>query len=345
MLALDAGNSKTDVAVADVAGTVLATVRGPGFQPHRYGLAEAVSRLDRLVVRALGVAGRPAPVRHAAVCAANADLPVEEHRLQEEIGTRGWAASVAVANDTFAVLRSCTAAADAVAIVCGAGINCVGRNRDGRTVRFPALGRITGDWGGGAGLAEEVLWWSVRAEDGRGPHTALAAAVASHFGRGTATDVALDLHLEVLAGDRVHEAVPLLFAVAEGGDAVARRIVDRQAEEIAALAVSALTRLDLAGPEGPEADRPVDVALGGGVLAARPEQLLTGIRTRIAAHTSHARLRIADVPPIAGAVLLALDQLAAAAEPGAAGAAVSAAAESRVRDAFRPAAAAGTGGA
>ncbi|MFC7586672.1 hypothetical protein ACFQYP_25240 [Nonomuraea antimicrobica] len=33
--------------------------------------------------------------------------------------------------------------------------------------RFPALGRISGDWGGGQGLAEEALWHAIRAEDGR----------------------------------------------------------------------------------------------------------------------------------------------------------------------------------
>ena len=40
------------------------------------------------------------------------------------------------------------------------------------------------------GLAEEVLWWAVRAEDGRGPATALSADTARHFRLGSATEVA-----------------------------------------------------------------------------------------------------------------------------------------------------------
>ena len=54
-----------------------------------------------------------------------------------------------VDNDTFAVLRAGTERGWGVAVVCGAGINCVGVSPDGRHARFPALGTITGDWGGG----------------------------------------------------------------------------------------------------------------------------------------------------------------------------------------------------
>ena len=76
-------------------------------------------------------------------------------------------------NDTFALLRAGTDSPDAIAVVCGAGINCVGRAADGRIARFPALGMLSGDWGGGQHLAALALWHAARAEDGRGPATAL----------------------------------------------------------------------------------------------------------------------------------------------------------------------------
>lgn len=302
LLAVDAGNSKTDVAAVAADGRLLATARGPGFQPQNAGVPEAVTALGRMVAEVADAAGVSLPARHLTACVANADLPVEERRLQREVEARGWARTATVANDTFAVLRSCTSAPDAVAVVCGAGINCVGRAADGRTARFPALGATTGDWGGGAGLFEEVLWWATRAEDGRGPGTALAAAAAGHFGRATATDVAVDAHLGALPWARLHELVPVLCAVAEAGDEVAVRILDRQAEEVALLAVTALTRLGLV-------DRPADVALGGGILAARPPLLMAGVRDRLAARAPRARIVVADVPPIAGAALLALDEM------------------------------------
>jgi N-acetylglucosamine kinase-like BadF-type ATPase len=300
IVAVDGGNSKTDVAVATSDGRLLARVRGPGFEPQVHGVEAAVDVVGGLIAEAASAAGVTLPVRHIEACVANADLPVEEKRLLAAVEQRAWARTASVVNDTFAVLRSGTAAADAVAVVCGAGINCVGCAADGRTARFPALGRITGDWGGGGGLFEEVLWWSVRAEDGRGPATALASAAARHFGVATATEVASRAHLGSLPWGRLHELVPVLCAVAAEGDEIAGAILDRQAEEVGLLALTALRRLGLV-------EKDVDVVLGGGILAAQPARLIAGIRLRVGARAPLARIVVADVPPIAGAVLRGLD--------------------------------------
>ncbi|CAM5341335.1 hypothetical protein SHIRM173S_12097 [Streptomyces hirsutus] len=181
VLAVDAGNSKTDVAVVTHDGEVLATVRGGGFQPPAVGVPAAVDALAGTVAAALTAAGASG-VAHVSACLANADLPVEEERLTAALAARGWGDTVEVRNDTFALLRAGVTEPRGVAVVCGAGINCVGMRPDGRTARFPALGRISGDWGGGWALAEEALWHAARAEDGRGPATALAGTLPAHFG-------------------------------------------------------------------------------------------------------------------------------------------------------------------
>src|ERR671910_438354 len=87
-----------------------------------------------------------------------------------------------VDNDTFALLRTGSDAVDAVAVVCGAGINCVGRAADGQTARYPSLGWETGDWGGSEMVGREVVFHAARAEDGRGEPTALVDVVRAHFG-------------------------------------------------------------------------------------------------------------------------------------------------------------------
>ncbi|WP_370146382.1 N-acetylglucosamine kinase [Streptacidiphilus sp. EB129] len=309
VLAVDAGNSKTDVALVGADGRVLGTARGGGFRPQEAGREAAVAGLAELVRRAaeeagfdLDALGGPL-VSHVSACLANADLPVEERGLQELIASYGWARTVVVANDTFALLRSGTDAPRGVAVVCGAGINCVGLLPDGRTARFPALGVTTGDWGGGGGLAEMAMWSAARAEDGRGPHTALASAIAGHFGLPSTLAVAEAVHLGAVPEQRLHELVPVLFAVATGGDAVALRLIDRQAEEVAGMAVVALRRLDLL-------DAPADVVLGGGVLASRQPLLLDGVNARLAADAPYAVPRIVTTPPVVGAALLGLDHLA-----------------------------------
>ena len=85
VLAFDAGNSKTDVALVAADGTVLGTARGGGFEPHIIGAQAAVDGLLPLVTEAATDAGLslgPSPlVEQISACLANADLPVEEERL------------------------------------------------------------------------------------------------------------------------------------------------------------------------------------------------------------------------------------------------------------------------
>jgi N-acetylglucosamine kinase-like BadF-type ATPase len=312
ILAVDGGNSKTDVALIGPDGRVLGTARAGGFQPPVTGVGPAVGTLAEAVVRAVAVAGlgpggRGCPFRpyteHVSACLAGADLPVEERALREAVHARGWGRTTSVANDTFAVLRAGLPAGSeprGVAVVCGAGINCVGMLPDGRTARFPAVGRISGDWGGGAGLAEEALWYAARAADGRGEPTALARTLPAHFGLPTMYALIEAVHLGHLPGARKHELTPVLFATASAGDEVARSIVRRQAEEVVALAAVALRRLGLLDAEVP-------VLLGGSVLAARHPLLLDRIAELLAERAPRAVPRVVAVPPVLGAGLLGLD--------------------------------------
>ncbi len=334
VLAIDGGNSKTDVALVGTDGTLLGRARGPGV-PGMALPAETIRVLGSAVRAAAADAGLlppgpgdqsgpdgPGPryARHLSACVANADLPEEERRLDEALRAQGWSDTTHVANDTFAVLR---AGLDGpgphwgVAVTCGAGINCVGVAPDGRTTRFLALGDFTGDWGGGDGLGREVMWWAIRAEDGRGPQTALRQAVPAHLGTASMHDAAVALHTGAIGWDALVGLVPVLLRVARDGDAIALDLVRRQAAEVSVMAVTAVRRLGLQ-------DQPVPVVLGGGVLTARDPLLTSEISRRLADEAPKAAPRIVDIPPVAGAALLGLDHIGA--PPGA---------QARLCDAFR----------
>ncbi|MFK3729432.1 N-acetylglucosamine kinase [Streptomyces sp. NPDC088090] len=309
LLAVDAGNSKTDVAVLAPDGTVLGTARGGGFQPPLVGVAAAVDGLAEIVDRAWQAAGGPGDpaFAHVTACLANADLPVEELELERELLARGWSRSVRVHNDTFAILRAGIDEPRGVAVVCGAGVNCVGMTPDGRTARFPAIGKISGDWGGGGGLSDEAMWFAARAEDGRGEPTELARALPAHFGLDTMYALIEAVHLGRIPHARRHELTPVLFRVAAEGDPVALSLVHRMAEEVVALSTVALRRLGLLDEEAP-------VVLGGSVLAARHPQLEDRIRALLAERAPKADVRFVTAPPVLGAGLLALDERRADAE-------------------------------
>jgi N-acetylglucosamine kinase-like BadF-type ATPase len=315
VLAVDAGNSKTDVAVVGADGRLLGTARGGPFRPHRIGAEAAVAGLEPLVKEALAAAG-DVEVRHLSACLANADLPFEHDALEGAIAAHGWADSSEVVNDTFALLRAGLDGRRGVAVICGAGINGTGVLPDGTTARFAAVGTISGDWGGGDFLWQEAMWWAARAEDGRGPGTELRTALPRHFGLATMADLIEAIHAERVPDGRCSELTPVLFAVAQAGDAVAADIVRRQAREVVALAVAAARRLGVL-------DEPIDVVLGGGVLTAGHPLLIDEIRRLLAEAAPLASPRVVATPPVVGAALLALDRIGA--DPDA---------QQRVREAF-----------
>ena len=259
VLAVDGGNSKTDVALVKADGSVLSLVRGPLSSPQHLGVDGALAGVERLLQEAVREAqvgedsGRVAQV--ATFLLAGVDFPAEEDAVRIAVEQRGWTQSVHVGNDTFAVLRAGTERGWGVAVTCGAGINCVGVAPDGRHARFPALGAITGDWGGGYDLGLAAVSAAARSEDGRGPRTTLERAVPAHFGVTTPSELAEGIHTGRIDQRRVIELAPLVLAEA-ADDAVAAEIVRHLASEVVALARVALTRLELTR-------EPVEVLLGG----------------------------------------------------------------------------------
>ena len=306
VLAIDGGNSKTDVVLVGRDGAVLGSARGPGTsaEQHRFDTSKVVlDDLVGMVARQAGMEPGNGPIaEHTSAFIAGVDLPQEEERLAAELATRTWSRTTRVGNDTFAVLRAGTQRPWGVGVTCGAGINCVGVAPNGETTRYLALGRFTGDWGGGLDMGLDVMWWAIRAEDGRGAPTALAAAVADYFGRPSVTEVAIGIHLGEIDEDELIKLTYVLFSVSDAGDKVAMDLVDRLADEIAAMALVAMRRLDLTGLD-------TELTLGGGLLMARNARLIDGIAQRVHAQAPAAQIGVVDVPPIAGAALLGLDHL------------------------------------
>jgi len=270
LLAVDGGNSKTDVRLVRADGTEVRRAVGGAFRPQALGVPAAMAVLDGLVADVLAAEG-VGRVRGIAAFLAGADLPEEIATLQAQVEARAWAEEVSVANDTFAVLYAGSARRQGVAVVCGTGINCVAVAADGRTATFPGLGWESGDWGGGGDLGRAALWWAVRAEDGRGPATALTEAVTTHFARPSALEVVLAIHRGEESDRRLAELAPAVFEAATIGDEVATLLIDVLADEIAGMAASAARRLGLETPE---------VLLGGSVAAAGHPRLLARVAER-----------------------------------------------------------------
>lgn len=308
VLGVDGGNSKADVALADSDGGLRALVHGPTISHQVVGMEEGTARLSELAGRAARQAGLGARdksrVELGVYSIAGADFPSDERLLEREIALLGLARRTVVLNDTFGALRAGTDRPWGVALVCGQGINASGIAPDGRIVRFPGVGEISGDWGGGGGVAMAGLGAAIRGSDGRGPRTSLERLVPAHFGLKRPYVLVEALYTERVPQSRIPELAPLVFRAAGEGDAVARSIVDRLADELVDWACAVIRRLRLARLDP-------DVVLAGGVFQTEEPGFYARLGQGIHAVAPGARLVRLSQPPVLGALLLALDRLAA----------------------------------
>jgi N-acetylglucosamine kinase-like BadF-type ATPase len=300
ILGVDGGNSKTDVVLASSDGEPLAYVRGPGSNSHGPRGSEGCVDVVASLVKRLPF---EPPAERAVLFLCGADVPADISELSALVEARGWAREATIDNDSLALLHAGTDRPDAVAVICGSGINCIGRNAAGAVARYPALGWETGDWGGGEAVGREALYLANRAADGRGEATVLVDVVERHFGK-PVVEVGIDVHYGAMKETRLGELAPAVVDAAAAGDAVALALVGRLADEIVTLVERALRDLRL---------HDADVVLGGGMLGGR------GFLFDLVARSLPLVPVAPDLPPVAGAVLAAADERARA----------------RFRDAFR----------
>lgn len=303
VLAFDGGGSKIDAVAVGRDGSVLGSVRVPpggsdGREPRlRTGLTAAVEAISK----AAGLDASRGPLASVGVfCIAGADLPADDRRITRWLSRQGWTAETVLRNDTFAVMRAGTDRTWGVGVVCGYGTNCSAVAPDGRTFRLPALGWIAGDWGGGSDIGESAMWHAIRSEDGRGERTVLASTVPAYFDLRRPRQLMEAMYFGRLDEGRVAELPPLVFGAAADGDAVARSIVDRQADEVVAMAGAAIKRLRMAKLD-------VHVVLGGGIFRNGFSPFFTRIEQGVRQIAPAATVTVLTAPPVIGAALLGLD--------------------------------------
>src|SRR6185295_18688882 len=216
VLAVDGGNSKVDVALVAANGSLLAAVRGPTISHQVVPLAAGAHALAALVERARVEAGDGvvATPRIAVHGLAGADYPEDVRQLRAAFEDAAPAAEVLVLNDTFAALRAGASRPWGIALICGQGINGAAVSPTGRRVRFAGVGAIAGDWGGGGSVGMAGLGAAVRAQDGRGPSTALERTIPAAVGLKRPDAVTHAYYAGRLDERRVTDLAPTVFATA-----------------------------------------------------------------------------------------------------------------------------------
>jgi len=304
VLGVDAGATKTFALVADVDGHILGFGQGGPGNHQTTGLEPALAEIRRSSEEALAEAGVSPPVDFGFFGLAGADLPVDYALLTPAVEGMGLARQVRIKNDTMVALRAGLRRSWGVAVISGTGFNAGGIGLDGREIQLPGLGALSGDWGGGGDIAQEVIRLICRAWDGRGQPTALTEMVLTALGLPSVEELISQLYQSRFDQRRLLALVPLVFEAAYAGDQVAQALVVRVGTEVGTTANAIIKRLGLETTD-------VEVVLGGSVFKGKGPLLVDTITQAVHRVAPRATIVLPEFEPVVGAVLRALENLGA----------------------------------
>ncbi len=293
LIGIDGGGSTIRVVIVTPDMTPLTQSQGPLANPYVIGqkksaaiiqsqiretLAQAALLPDQITGVGVGVAG-----------AAEAHLQEWLHGVVKKAIPQ---AQIVTSSDMEIALVGANGARQGVLILAGTGSVAFGINKAGTTIRVGGWGHLLGDEGSGYWLGIQTLQAIVRAFDGRGDSTALTSRILNELGLGTEKDVLPWLYRDNAPHSHdVARLAPLIVEAAENGDAVARRIVETAAHELALLGKTVIRRLESEAPK---------IAFAGGLLA-NPNFL----SLRLCEILDLPGIPSPRYPPVIGAALLA----------------------------------------
>ncbi len=300
VLGVDGGTTKTLAAVAGADGRTLGA--GKGGSSDIYNALEpgvAIDEIEAAAREALARAGvAPGDLGAAVFSLAGADWPEDFTLLEGALRERlGLPSAPLVVNDALGALRAGSPDWTGVAIVSGT-YNAVGaRHADGRVFH---LG-FWPDGGGGRHLGRAALRAVYHARLGMGPATVLTERALALYGAEDAIGLLYAFTrrggLPEEEGDRL---APVVLDAADEGDAVAQEIVATIGSTLGRQGRACAEQLGLA-PQG------LPVVLTGGVFGHSSERLAGAAMAELPGGVAVRH----PAPPIAGALLLALDRLGA----------------------------------
>jgi N-acetylglucosamine kinase-like BadF-type ATPase len=295
VIGVDGGSTKTDAVVANMEGRPLGSGRSGCANWELVGERGAAETIFDAMRRALDRAKVDlSKVQHVHIAGAGLDWAEDDGRLRGALDPFVGDIPLTLENDSFLGARACAPDAHGITVSAGSGVCASYLGPGGEKYFYGYFGEL----GGGTAIDQLTLHAIIRAEDGRGPKTALTTVIPKATGHGSVSAL---LHALTREGYEIpHTAIrPTLFETAAQGDVVAIDVVTTFGRELALLATNMIRKFGLAGKGS--------YVVASGSLFTRTGPLLFDVfRSLVSEADRTARVKRNDRPPVAGAVRAAL---------------------------------------
>ncbi|MBI5053317.1 MAG: hypothetical protein HZB52_08630 [Chloroflexi bacterium] len=259
LLGIDGGGSKTLALIADEDGNVIGRGSAESSNYHSVGKEKAYESLNNAIRFAFDDA-KLSRQNFQAACLGLSGVD----RPQDRAVIESWAKEnlsgtpLKIVNDAELVLAAGTADGWGVAMICGTGSIVYGRNKNGETTRAGGWGYLLGDEGSGYRIGLAALQAIARAHDGRDEKTILNQLILNHLSLSSPVDLIKYIYRERVPTTEIAALASFVEKAAEGGDAVATKILQEAAHELSLAVNSTVRQLRMTGA--------IPCAQAGGVI-------------------------------------------------------------------------------
>jgi N-acetylglucosamine kinase-like BadF-type ATPase len=292
VLGVDGGATKTLAAVLDMDTNELHLGHAGPSNQDAVGATAAVGALLQAADEAIAQAGISAQALAAAVLAiAGTDTEAIAANLRS-VRTEDWL----VVNDVVAAWATATDTGPGVAVISGTGSNVFGVGPGHVPWRAGGWGHLLGDEGSGFWFGIHSIKAALSDREASGPETALSERAPAFFGLETVEQLAAHLYSKPLTKGEISAFAVETAKLAREGDAVARELYVRGAEELSRQIGAVITQTDLRG------NFPVGL-IGSSFNAG--DVFVGPLSDAVQQHSPEARIERVQRAPVGGSLLLA----------------------------------------
>ena len=290
LIGIDGGGTHSTAVAAWPDGRIAAVVPGGGQNFHNDGMEIVRARLLEMISRLKEETGAEAE----AVCAGLSALDgpadtatyaaFQEGRLKNE--------TLDLQSDVYIALMGLTQGQPGVIVICGTGSMLLMVDEAGRQLVSGGWGYLLNDAGSGFTLAREALLLSIDEIDGIGKPVSWTQELLSHFGVNDPRKLIDIVYAPDFTPDKLAGFARLLLTCANGGDADACEILERNMTRLARLTARLMDK----------AENVNLVGLYGGIF--QHNELARALFERaLKEERPDAQIRLPEYPPELGAII------------------------------------------
>lgn len=302
VLGIDGGGTCTRLVLANTRGSVLAALEAPSIHLDDHPEEHAIRVLAEAVTRLRHLAGRDDANVDAAFLSMGGVLTERDQEAVRAVAVAAGIAKrerIAVHHDAYGALEGGLLGREGMLLVAGTGSVCFGRTEGGREARCGNWGPLLGDEGSGHWLGREALRAVAHAHDGRGRPTALTQTICSELGIDDPDELLHRIHLPDFGRAAVASLAPTVLHLVDRHDGESMRILARGC---ALLATCVRVVSDELFPS-----RGAPLVMTGGLTTNRT--YTDALESHIARSAPGARIVEPALPPVLGAVRLAIQMV------------------------------------